>query len=151
VTVLVGSSPGAAPPAPVRLDALGDPLPDGAVARLGSARFRCGCMEPHDLALTADGKLAAALEDDGSTRIALIDPVTGRRLRSFAADGARTIAFAGNKELICADEKSTMRVYDVAQGKQVRKFEVEAAYPFLDSLSSDGRFLATSTKPDNGK
>src|SRR4051794_19830286 len=48
----------AAPP-PMRVDALGDPLPRGALARLGTMRFRQSDC-PDAVAISPDGTLAAA-------------------------------------------------------------------------------------------
>jgi WD40 repeat protein len=144
------AAPAAAPP-PAHVDAFGDPLPEDAVARLGSSRFRCGCLDPADLALSADGGLIAALETDGPPRITLIDPATGRRLRTFAAEAARTVAFAGGKRLVCSCSDSTVRVYDVALGRLVRKFPVPEAETLIVALSRDGGALAVAAAPQLGK
>jgi len=90
LALVAGIASAAVPPAPaVRLDALGDPLPKDAVARLGSSRFRCAALDPSDLALSADGKIAAVLDTDGGRpRVALIDPATGLTTRFFDAEDA---------------------------------------------------------------
>jgi WD40 repeat protein len=72
-----------APPAKPRVDLYGDPLPVGAVARLGSARFRHGGAV-HSVAFSADGKLLAA-SSDGDNRIVIWDRATGRKLHDIPA------------------------------------------------------------------
>src|SRR5438874_2619950 len=61
----------AQPPVKARVDALGDPLPDGVVARLGTLRF----VQPngiHSLAVSPDGKLIAT---GGAGPWGIADPV----------------------------------------------------------------------------
>src|SRR5262249_33155138 len=68
-----------------RIDALGDPLPDGAVARLGTTRLRPGKMIA-GMAYAPDGKqLAIWCRNWGSgnpERLVFADPTTGREIRS---------------------------------------------------------------------
>src|SRR5262245_61096795 len=72
LVALAGAAMGAAPPRP-NVDAMGDPLPPGAVARLGSARI-CGGSGP--LLFLPDGKTATCGLD-------LFEVNTGKRLRTF--------------------------------------------------------------------
>src|SRR5438067_11550531 len=78
--------PGAAEePRPARVDDHGDPLPLGAVARLGTLRFRDeGCVEA--LAYAPDGKMLASV---GWRHIHLWDPTTGNLRRRFLGDSVR--------------------------------------------------------------
>jgi WD40 repeat protein len=72
---LGGTAAGAEP----RLDAHGDPLPDGALFRLGTVRFRhAGGISRS--ALSPDGKLLATAS---STRVVIWDVETGRPVQSF--------------------------------------------------------------------
>src|SRR5262245_15565470 len=61
---------------PARTDRHGDPLPPGAVARLGAARWRSPDAVQH-LAFTPDGKIVLSLSDDELSRW---DAATGRLL-----------------------------------------------------------------------
>src|SRR5262245_56381522 len=75
-----GSDPPAG--APGRADAYGDPLPAGALARLGTVRFRSG--DPiAAVALTPDGK---TLLVGGQQTIRLLDTATGRETRRLQLD-----------------------------------------------------------------
>src|SRR5262245_30125532 len=71
--------PTEARPAKDRVDLHGDPLPQGAVARLGTVRFRHpGAV--HAVAFSTDGKLLAASSDD-QNMVVIWDRATGRKLR----------------------------------------------------------------------
>src|SRR5260370_31925413 len=80
-----GESPGAgteaAPPKveESRTDFYGDPLPPGAIARLGTVRWRAriACC----LAYSRDGKVLATGNSDFTIR--LWDPATGEEIRRF--------------------------------------------------------------------
>lgn len=64
-----------------REDLYGDPLPQGAVARLGTIRFRhAGAV--HEVAFSQDGKLLAASSDDRKM-VVIWDRATGRKLREI--------------------------------------------------------------------
>lgn len=64
------------PPGPVLQDRDGDAMPPGAIARLGSARWRLAA-EPRRLLASPDGKRLAVLSDAG---VDLFDAQTGKRL-----------------------------------------------------------------------
>src|SRR5262245_2184680 len=69
---------------PPRGDRYGDPLPDGAVGRLGTVRFGpgTGC---YAIALSTDGKRVLVADHDRS--ITVFDAATGRRLPKIGARG----------------------------------------------------------------
>jgi WD40 repeat protein len=69
-------------PTKARVDLYGDPLPDGAIARLGSVRFRhYGAV--HSVAFSEDGKLLAASSDDRNM-VVIWERATGRKLREIS-------------------------------------------------------------------
>jgi WD40 repeat protein len=74
-----GNGEAAAPPAKGRLDLYGDPLPPGAVARLGTVRLRPASGRGV-LAVSPNGKTLATGEEK---YVRLWDLATGRLLRSF--------------------------------------------------------------------
>jgi WD40 repeat protein len=75
-------------------DAFGDPLPAGAVARLGTIRFRPGGSISR-LAFSPDGERLACWSETGLT---VYDAVTGRELRHVALHQARAVALTWLKD-----------------------------------------------------
>jgi WD40 repeat protein len=103
------------------VDRDGDPLPDGAVARLGTSRWRPGGYGAR-LAISPDGSLLASAGTDGALRLWETD--TGKEVRvcwghrgyvwsaAFSPDG---------KKLVSGGADQTVRVWDVASGEEIQK------------------------------
>src|SRR5207248_7188585 len=84
-------------PAPPRLDRYGDPLPPGAVARLGTVRL-VGDDGGEAVAFSPDGKLLAS--GSFSRPIHLWDVATGKEIRQFRGhEVKREIVDIGNFHL----------------------------------------------------
>src|SRR5438132_6581372 len=92
VAVLAQPPQPASQPKTPRIDQLGDPLPEGALARLGTTRFRHGGREL--LGFSADGK-TLLFADGGSLH--LMDAASGKETRVFRfADFDLTRNYRGN-------------------------------------------------------
>ena len=66
---------------PAKLDAYGDPLPDAAMARMGTVRFR-STMYVQSLAFSPDAKMIATAGNEATIR--LWDAMTGKEVRRLA-------------------------------------------------------------------
>src|SRR5262245_3045688 len=118
--------PNPAADVPARQDLHGDPLPPGALARMGSDRFRHG-GQVCAFAFSPDGKTLASASYQG--RVCFWDAATGRRLRQFQAPKPKLYALAfsaDGKELLTLGQDDeaggSVGVWDAATGKRPRRF-----------------------------
>jgi len=98
-------------------DRYGDPLPEGALARFGTIRFRQGYLN-YQAVYSPDGKtIACAAAGRG---LCLWDAATGKELRCFGeARVAFTLAFSPDGKMLVSDVGGPVALFDVASGKML--------------------------------
>jgi WD40 repeat protein len=140
----------AGPSAP-RVDFHGDPLPAGAVARLGTIRFRHG-HQVAAVAVSGDGKKIASGAGDSAFRI--WDRKTGKLIARLgagspddvfkAARWIHTVALSPDgTRAACIANDGIVRCYDIATRKELWKTPLNSPL-YLGQLvfSPDGKLLA---------
>jgi RNA polymerase sigma factor (sigma-70 family) len=147
--------PSSAPPPPAddrpraRVDRFDDPLPDGAIARIGTTRFRHGDYI-HSLAFTADGKRLLSYGGDG---VRAWDAASGRELRHLADEPGTRFLWAGfspDGKLVATTHNGEggilkagpFTLWDLASGKKVKALG-NALY-WAVSFAPDGRLVGAS-------
>jgi WD40 repeat protein len=133
----------------------GEPLPEGALARLGTTRFRHG-YRIYSLAVSPDGRRLVSHGLDRAIRV--WDPATARELVAlrlpascygewnenvvFTPDGKQLIGDVGGGWSV-----DTLTVWDVTTGQDVRRFPVQDGRVTVVAVSPDGRTLAAAISP----
>jgi WD40 repeat protein len=123
---------GQEPEAKPRLDGRGDPLPAGAVARLGTMRWGIG---EYPLRFTSDGRRAIAC----GQRPWLIDAVTGRILRDFPGARAGAFLLPDDRTLVASADNSVV-LLDIDTGKELRRWPIDVA---PGAFSADGKRMVS--------
>ncbi len=130
----------------VRTDATGDPLPPGAVARLGTERLFH--PEADFLLFSPDDKFLVSA--GGSRSCVLWEVATGKELRRFdlpAVRGGRvtvcSIAMSADGKLLAlGSEDKVVRVWETATGKERSTFAELPCSMFCLAFDPRGHFLA---------
>lgn len=126
-------------------DASGDPLPEGAIARLGTERMR-----------NTDGFGTARLHPDGKRVIAsvgnklvLLDPATGATLEPFSKGNSRNFAHLSlDGSRAVSSTFDGFVVWAADSGKTVYELKRPLGYDDSMYLSGDGKFLAVGGRKD---
>src|SRR5262249_58257962 len=129
----------------VPTDIYGDPLPSGAIARLGTVRFRPpGWLD--DVLVSPDGR---ALISAGGRSVEIWDAQTGRRKWEIVSPEApphslsRIDLSPDGKLLIVNRDRNKMRFWDLASGAEVHPFGNAAPECIRAIFSPNGKLLAT--------
>jgi WD40 repeat protein len=121
-----------------RLDRFGDPLPAGALVRLGSARFRHS-VEAGAVAFAPDGKTLAT--GGGDALVRLWDAATGGELGRFHGHVSPVVSVAfspDGRQLAAGAADDHVRLWDLATGRLLH------VWPgCFCAFASDGLTLST--------
>jgi RNA polymerase sigma factor (sigma-70 family) len=131
----------------VRLDYYGDPLPQGAIARMGTVRRR---HEGALLAFSADGKALITAGSDAA--VGFWDVTTGKLKRRtqvivptipHSEPGVSVAALSADGKLLATFVAQTVYLSDTTTGKELRRLPVGGVGHRHAAFSRDGKLLAT--------
>jgi WD40 repeat protein len=147
LAALLLAAPAAAQPPTPRADRQGDPLPRGALLRLGTVRLRHG-DGVRWVTYSPDGRLLASLGRDRALRI--WEAATGRPVLKlqepdceyhtavFSPDGGALVVAAGDP---LRGGNTALRYYDTATGRERRRLEGHRLPAYTLGFAADGESL----------
>src|SRR5262249_48863395 len=141
-----GEPPTAGPPL-IRGDRYGDPLPEGAIARLGTLRLRHS-GEVNSVAFSPDGKLVASAATGNVSRW---DRRTGQEVNRFKGkiQGDVVTFSPDGRTLFCAN-RGPIQHWDVASGRLIHELKgSESFHGLVAAFSPDRRILALTDHGNN--
>jgi Sigma-70 region 2/WD domain, G-beta repeat len=125
------------------VDRYGDPLPRGAIARLGTTRFRHG-----------GGFFRVSFAPDGKTLVTaregvrVWDAATGRLLRSL--DAGWEVVPSPDRGTLFAAGRGSLRAIDSSAGRELRRVSLDpSSSPERLAISPDGKALAVLMTSQN--
>jgi WD40 repeat protein len=147
LTLVLSVCRGDLPDAPkdqiIRRDGNGDPLPNGAIQRYGSVRFRAGA-EILKLQYTLDGKYIVGLSSD---RLTVWDSATGVPIRVVGGEGFCLMTFTRDGQQVIVISPTHAQRFEIGSGKKIDEIEFgDSEDAFIDALSPDGQFVVTSRR-----
>lgn len=139
-----------------RTDRFGDPLPEGAVARLGTVRQRAVDAEA---AITPDGKTIVTLNKGWSVLVKFFDAASGKLQRRWAlpkehvdVDGRAFLSPNGRLLAVQESDSSPLDIWDVSSGKRQRRFQFRQEQKICRAVfSPDGKTLAVEVSDKQGE
>ncbi len=133
----------AAAPFTPRTDLYGDPLPAGAVARLGTLRWRHP-WHVYLVSYSPDGRLVVTVGGEESVRV--WQATTGKELVRIPVSASNVVCSPDGKLIATthyAPDKA-IRLWDIATGKELRALRADelVRHPWALTFSRDGKALA---------
>jgi RNA polymerase sigma factor (sigma-70 family) len=124
---------------PRRVDLYGDPLPEGAIARLGTSNFRVPLFAT--IAYALGDKVIVSGSRAG---IQFWDAATGKPINLFKGDGKGMLAISADGNTLITN---AFEVIDMATAKQICRLQ---GWNGAAALSPDGRIAAISSRTEAG-
>jgi RNA polymerase sigma factor (sigma-70 family) len=124
-------------------DRFGDPLPEGALTRLGTTRFRLG-NGIYSMALAPDGKTAVSVGGNASTQFWNV--ASGREICHIEwkdGGGGRVVAYSPNNRWVATvQDQGKLHVWESTTGKHLVQLHLGMDACFSLGFSPDSTMLA---------
>jgi sugar lactone lactonase YvrE len=131
------------------MDLHGDPLPPGAIARMGTVRKRNGrrdySINMRSVSFSPNSDILASGCVDGTIR--LWETATGKEIRQWTS-GASTVicvAFSPDGQLLASTGDKAVQLWAVPSGKGIRSLQGHAMLTLFVSFSPNGKFVASGS------
>lgn len=126
-----------------RLDHYGDPLPEGVLARMGTARLRH--PQAIDLVFAADGNTLISVGQDGTVRFWDLETGMSKRLQRLPS-GQTARALAPDGKTLALTSEEHLHLWDIAAARERQRIAIEkqagAKRLLAVQFSADGKLLA---------
>jgi WD40 repeat protein len=125
-----------------RLDQYGDPLPEGALARIGTAKFRHNEFNFAAIAFSPNGKfIASGAQREG---IYLWEVASGKEVRRIPVGPVSLIMFSSDGKLLVSwgERDQMIRFCEVDTGKEVRRIKTPRKGQGVTAISANAKFWA---------
>jgi RNA polymerase sigma factor (sigma-70 family) len=123
------------------VDLYGDPLPDGAITRMGTVRLRPG-YGTNSLAFSPDGKVLASAGTE-AMGICMWELPSGKPLaRNLAPQLCRCVAYAPDGKILAVGTENKVTLMDSQTGRDVRDLKGKGGLYEGLAFSPDGKMLA---------
>lgn len=127
------------PKTEARFDQFGDPLPPGAIARLGTIRLRHEDQSSGSVAFTADGK--ELITSRTRKVVQFWETATGKPLRELRQDDEfGFFVLSANRKILATGGPGDIAIWDTSNAKLVRKIPAKNVEAL--AITADGRLLA---------
>jgi WD40 repeat protein len=127
-----------------RVDTFGDPLPPGAVRRIGSIHFRHG-GNIRSLVPCPDGKTLVSADYFGSRKACLWELATDRLLHRFPTSiDSSQIAVSPSGTILATIDGETVCLWELASGRELHRLKAHRYMVRGLAFSPDGKMLASS-------
>jgi len=133
-------------PQPARTDLQGNPLPPGALARMGAVRLWHKQFF-QSVAFSPDLKILASVKMFDESTVRLWEAATCQEICTLKEHDGKiwSFAFSPDGKILASGGDQTIRLWEVATGKEIRSLKGDQGRIHAIAFSPDGKILASGS------